>query len=84
MSRGFRDADDTQQAAGREADDAIQRIHAATERQSQHAAELRDRGSYGICETCGGPIGQERLEAVPDATRCIKCQGQWEADLRTG
>jgi DnaK suppressor protein len=82
MSRGFRDADATQQAAGREADDAIQRIHAATEQQSRHAAELRDSGTYGICEACGAPVGKERLEAVPEATRCIRCQAEWEADLK--
>ena len=28
-------------------------------------------GTYGICEVCGGPIGAERLEAVPYATLCI-------------
>lgn len=30
-------------------------------------------GSYGRCETCGGPIGPARLEARPTATRCITC-----------
>jgi DnaK suppressor protein len=28
-------------------------------------------GSYGVCAVCGGPIGAERLEAVPYATLCI-------------
>jgi len=28
-------------------------------------------GSYGTCEVCGRPIGEERLEAVPWATLCI-------------
>ena len=79
MSRGFRDADATQQVSGREADDAIQRVRAANEQQAQHAVELRDQGSYGVCESCGGPIGEERLAAVPEATRCISCQASWEA-----
>lgn len=79
MSRGFRDADATQQMSGREADDAIQRARSASERQTRHAAELRDQGSYGVCESCGGPIGDERLAAVPEATRCITCQASWEA-----
>ncbi len=30
-----------------------------------------DDGSYGICADCGGPIGEERLLAVPYATLCI-------------
>ena len=79
MSRGFRDADATQQVSGREADEAIQRVRAANEQQAQHAIELRDQGSYGMCESCGGPIGEERLAAVPEATRCISCQASWEA-----
>ena len=31
-----------------------------------------DDGSYGVCSACGGPIGEERLEAVPYATLCIE------------
>jgi len=30
-----------------------------------------EAGTYGICEVCGRPIGDERLEAVPYATLCI-------------
>jgi len=30
-----------------------------------------DAGTYGLCAACGGPIGEERLEAVPYATLCI-------------
>lgn len=78
MSRGFRDADATQQEIGREADEAIQRVRSASELQVRHAAELREGGSYGMCESCGQPIGEERLEAVPEATRCITCQASWE------
>ena len=32
-----------------------------------------DGGGYGTCELCGGPIGIERLEALPGATRCVTC-----------
>lgn len=78
MSRGFRDADSTQEVSGREADEAIKRVQSASEEQARHAAELRDRGAYGTCESCGGPIGQDRLAAVPDATRCVRCQAIWE------
>jgi RNA polymerase-binding protein DksA len=31
-----------------------------------------DDGSYGTCEACGRPIGEDRLEAVPWATLCIE------------
>lgn len=33
-----------------------------------------DAGTYGVCESCGGPIGEPRLEAVPDATLCVACK----------
>lgn len=31
-------------------------------------------GTYGICRTCGGPIGEARLEAIPEATQCLSCK----------
>lgn len=31
-----------------------------------------DAGSFGTCQACGGPIGEERLEALPWATLCIE------------
>jgi RNA polymerase-binding transcription factor DksA len=30
-------------------------------------------GSYGTCDVCGGPVGDERLEALPWAVRCVRC-----------
>jgi RNA polymerase-binding transcription factor len=30
-----------------------------------------ENGTYGRCDACGGPIDEERLEAVPYATLCI-------------
>jgi RNA polymerase-binding transcription factor DksA len=32
-----------------------------------------EEGTYGTCETCGGPIGEDRLEARPAARTCIRC-----------
>jgi len=31
-----------------------------------------DEGTFGTCKACGGPIGEERLEALPWATLCIE------------
>ena len=31
-------------------------------------------GTYGICESCGEPIGIKRLEARPVAELCISCK----------
>jgi DnaK suppressor protein len=35
-------------------------------------------GKYGICDNCGNPIAPERLEVMPHATMCIKCQFKLE------
>ena len=31
-----------------------------------------DEGSYGVCDVCGEPIGDGRLEALPWAVRCVR------------
>jgi len=33
-----------------------------------------DEGTYGACEQCGQPIDWARLEALPAARLCIRCQ----------
>jgi RNA polymerase-binding protein DksA len=33
-----------------------------------------ENGTFGTCVRCGRPIAEERLEAIPYATRCIDCQ----------
>jgi RNA polymerase-binding transcription factor DksA len=39
-------------------------------------------GSYGICEECGKPIGEERLAAKPWARLCIVDQARAEQAVR--
>jgi RNA polymerase-binding protein DksA len=31
-------------------------------------------GTFGLCSRCGDPIAEERLEAMPYATKCIDCK----------
>lgn len=33
-----------------------------------------DNGTYGVCDNCGRPIGESRLEIAPWATLCIDCK----------
>ena len=33
-----------------------------------------DEGTFGVCARCGRPIAEERLEAMPYATKCIDCK----------
>lgn len=53
---------------------AALRDHAMRRRSSveQALADL-DAGTYGVCTVCGGPIGDERLDALPDTDRCVTC-----------
>ncbi|UZQ85669.1 TraR/DksA C4-type zinc finger protein [Thermoclostridium stercorarium] len=51
----------------KEIDDALNRIEA---------------GNYGICETCGNSIEPERLEIIPYARNCVKCESLKEQELK--
>ena len=46
------------------------------------ALERLDDGSYGMCEACGKPIGDERLEAGPAARFCLQDQSVAEREVR--
>ena len=46
--------------------------------QNRHALERLDNGSYGVCESCGLPIGKFRLQAAPRATLCRSCKEKTE------
>jgi len=35
-----------------------------------------DDGSYGLCFDCGRPVPEGRLEAKPEAARCVTCQAK--------
>ncbi len=39
-----------------------------------------DAGSYGVCESCGQPIGKARLMAFPRAVLCVTCKQREELD----
>jgi DnaK suppressor protein len=46
--------------------------------QVDRAKTRLDDGSYGICESCGNPIGKARLLAFPRATLCMPCKQRQE------
>jgi DnaK suppressor protein len=35
-----------------------------------------DLGTYGTCVDCGGLVPEGRLEAKPEAARCVACQAK--------
>jgi RNA polymerase-binding transcription factor DksA len=49
----------------------------------EHALRRLEDGSYGVCEACGGPIGDDRLEAVPAARFCLRDQATAEDEVRS-
>ena len=68
--------DSAEQAQERENDevvDAIGNETAQSIREIQSALERIADGSYGVCDSCGEEIGAGRLEAIPEATRCVRC-----------
>ena len=42
----------------------------------ERALSKLERGSYGVCEACGGSIGRQRLTAIPEARVCLACAAQ--------
>jgi DnaK suppressor protein len=53
----------------------------------KHVQETRDinsalirinKGTFGVCNDCGEPIGYNRLMAYPTAKRCVHCQEVYE------
>lgn len=79
------------QASGDTADAATDSVHSEmrsqlAEKESQelssidYALHKMETGEYGLCEECGMPIAVERLEVIPDAELCLKCQEELEED----
>ncbi|MBZ5673761.1 MAG: TraR/DksA family transcriptional regulator [Acidobacteriia bacterium] len=48
------------------------------------ALDRIDEGSYGWCERCEEPIPAKRLDALPWARMCVKCQSETEAEAQQG
>jgi RNA polymerase-binding transcription factor DksA len=46
------------------------------------AQQRLEDGTYGKCIVDGEDIPTERLEAIPEALRCIEHQKQYDAELR--
>jgi len=46
--------------------------------QAQSALHRFETGRYGVCESCGEPIGKDRLQVFPRATMCLPCKQREE------
>ena len=48
----------------------------------EHAIKKYETGIYNICDICGQPIELARLEALPQASLCLKCKASQAKDAR--
>jgi len=60
---------------------SLEVLQAQRERVRRALARI-DAGSYGKCVDCGRDLPDERLEARPEAERCVDCQQKLEAASR--
>ena len=78
---------DTYDLASEERDREISFILSDRERvklkQIDDALERMDEGSYGVCESCGLEIAEERLEAMPFSRLCRDCQQDEEREAKS-
>lgn len=73
--------DEIQRTSDREIAMASLTLNWNTAAQVASALQRIKTGEYGICADCDEPISERRLNAIPWAKLCIRCQEQ--ADLRT-
>jgi RNA polymerase-binding transcription factor DksA len=70
------DRDWLDQAADLEGSTVADRLSEAEYRELAAIGDALGRvktGTYGECESCGGPVGQQRLRALPEARLCQSC-----------
>ncbi|MEA2648641.1 MAG: DnaK suppressor protein [Candidatus Binataceae bacterium] len=78
---------DTYDLASEERDREINFILSDRERvkikQIDDALLRLEDGSYGVCESCGLEIAEERLEAMPFTRLCRDCQQDMEREAKS-
>ena len=83
LNGSLRDTGDDEADAGNKASEREQEL-ALTQNardlldQGERALSRIDAGTYGVCESCGQPIGKARLLAFPQATLCVACKQRQE------
>jgi DnaK suppressor protein len=88
MSSRERDAEATQDPADMAANAYTKELLISMSANDRRLLELIDEalervegGAYGECINCGEPVLEKRLDAVPWARYCLKCQDLQERGL---
>jgi RNA polymerase-binding transcription factor DksA len=71
-------ADTATGEADRESDYILVDVSGRTVLEIEEALRRLDEGSFGDCEWCGKAIETKRLEVLPYARFCLKCQEKQE------
>ncbi len=70
---GKRVGEGTTEAVERFATTATARSIAASIADIDRALVKVEAGTYGVCDSCGDPIPEARLEALPATALCVSC-----------
>jgi DnaK suppressor protein len=70
---GKRIGDGTSEAISRRNDIGVGNSLLVTEEKLKRALAKLEEGTYGRCDSCGGPIAPGRLEVAPESALCIDC-----------
>lgn len=79
--RAPRDPDLGEQAIAAEGDEVTEAIETALRdklREAEAALTRISSGAYGRCISCGEPIAEARLRALPTALHCTACESRLE------
>jgi DnaK suppressor protein len=76
-------ADQGTETHEQELDETTEMMLAAEAENVELALRRLAEGDYGKCIDCGKDIPAERLEAIPEAVRCVEDQARYEATLRS-
>jgi len=71
-------ADCATEEADRESAFLLADAQGRTIHEIEEAIQRIDEGVYGACERCGMQIDRRRLEVLPQARFCLKCQEKQE------
>jgi DnaK suppressor protein len=70
---GKRIGDGTNEAISRRNEIGVGNSLLVTEEKLERALAKIEEGSYGRCDSCGGPIAPGRLAVAPESALCIDC-----------
>jgi RNA polymerase-binding transcription factor DksA len=75
-------ADAASELHDEELEETEQIVFDGEERRIAEARHALAEGTYGTCRDCGADIPAGRLDAMPEAVRCVDCQRHFEGHYR--